>query len=163
MRKTLFVGCAAFALAGVVWEAQVSIADAQSVSMEVAQAGPGRASGALMAPADAGRDRPELRPGVDGLPPGMREGWQRRWRMEMMLRTWGLFAPVRDKKLTPDDVKILAQAMLLRHGNHDWTVTDVAPTPSGSAIGFTFAAGDGKSPIAKFEMDRQTGRVHRVG
>jgi hypothetical protein len=78
-----------------------------------------------------------------------------------MARKWGLFAPQSDKKLTAADVQTIAQGILLRHGNHNWKVTDVAQNQDGSAS-FAFATQSG-DVIARFAMDERTGRLRRVG
>jgi hypothetical protein len=87
------------------------------------------------------------------------EGWLR-WRMERM-RMWGLFYPVDDKHLSADDVQKIAEAMLLRHGNHTWKVINVAANQD-NTVSFAFATADG-SVIARFSMDTKTGRLQRIG
>ena len=47
------------------------------------------------------------------------------------------------------------------NGNRTWKVTDVADGPD-NTVGFAFATQDG-SVIARFSMDRKTGRVQRAG
>lgn len=81
--------------------------------------------------------------------------------MQEMARNWGLFAPQADKKLSTADVSILAQATLLRHGYHEWKVTDVAAAADG-AITFAYATADG-SVIARFSVDPHNGRFTRIG
>lgn len=82
-------------------------------------------------------------------------------RMHEMQHNWGLFASQPDKNLSKGDVQILAEAILLRHGNHGWKVTDVADAADGS-ITFAYATSDG-SVIARFSVDRHTGRFTRIG
>jgi len=72
---------------------------------------------------------------------------------------FSLFARVQNKNLTPADVKIIAQAILLEHGNHDWTVTDVAAAQN--AIDFSFATQHG-DVIATFAVDPATGHFKRI-
>jgi hypothetical protein len=76
-------------------------------------------------------------------------------------RKWGLFAEQPDKKLTAADVQTIAQAILLRHGNHTWKVTEVAQNQDGTAS-FAFATQNGEV-IARFDMDERTGRLRRIG
>jgi len=88
--------------------------------------------------------------------PGMRpDGWGHHD------GTFALFAPVPDKKLTAADVKIIAMAILLEHGNHDWTVTDVTAAPD-KTIHFSYATPHG-DVVAIFAINPVTGRVTRVG
>ena len=97
--------------------------------------------------------------GHPGMRPDMRGAmW---WRMHQMARTWGLFFNQQDKNLSDGDVQVLAQAILLVHGNHAWKVIDVADAADGQAT-FAYATADG-SVIARFEIDRHTGRISRIG
>jgi hypothetical protein len=105
------------------------------------------------------------------LPPGL--GWAGQpdmrpdvlrgamWRLREMEQTWGLFFNQRDKNLSDSDVQVLAQAILLVHGNHSWKVVDVADAADGQAT-FAYATADG-SVIARFEINRHSGRVQRIG
>jgi hypothetical protein len=94
---------------------------------------------------------------------------QRRWMMGAQhrpwhmakARSWGLFYPQADKKLSVADVTTLAQAILLRHGNHTWKVTDVVLNQD-NTVSFAFAT-QGGGVIARFAMDTQTGRFRRIG
>jgi hypothetical protein len=83
------------------------------------------------------------------------------WRIHQMEQTWGLFFNQRDKNLSDGDVQVLAAAILLVHGNHDWKVIDVADAADGQAT-FAYATADG-SVIARFEIDRHSGRIMRIG
>ena len=78
-----------------------------------------------------------------------------------MERTWGLFFRQRDKNLSNADVQVLAQAILLMHGNHSWKVSGVGDATDGQAT-FAYATADG-TVIARFEIDRHSGRVVRIG
>ncbi len=90
-----------------------------------------------------------------------RQMWSAR-RMAMARRNdFGLFAWVPDKQLTTADVQTLAQAMLLRHGNHTWKVANVAANQD-NTISFAFTTADG-GVVARFAMDTRTGRVRRTG
>lgn len=90
--------------------------------------------------------------------PGMPGPMERLHRME---QTWGLFFNQRDKNLSNADVQTLAQAVLLIHGNHSWKVADVADAADGSAT-FAYTTADG-SVVAKFSIDRHSGRITRIG
>jgi hypothetical protein len=101
-------------------------------------------------------------PGGMGCGPGMRPDMRDAMaRMHQMERSWGLFFNQRDKNLGNSDVQVLAQAVLLMHGNHTWKVTDVADAADGQAT-FAYATADG-SVIARFEIDRHSGRLTRIG
>jgi hypothetical protein len=95
--------------------------------------------------------RPDMRPEMRGA----------MWRMHQMEQTWGLFFNQPDKNLSNSDVQVLAEAILLWHGNHDWKVVDVADAADGQAT-FAYATADG-SVIARFEIDRHSGRMMRIG
>ncbi len=95
--------------------------------------------------------RPDIRPGGPGSA----------WRLHRLIQTWGLFFNQRDKNLSNSDVQVLAEAILLIHGNHDWKVTDVADAADGQAT-FAYATADG-SVIARFSIDRHSGRIIRIG
>jgi len=132
----------------------------------LADAAPGPAA----APAP---DAPPAQPGVPPPPPGpggaawsgpgdMRPHMRgAMWRMHQMEKTWGLFFNQQDKNLSDSDVQVLAEAILLVHGNHAWKVVDVADAADGQAT-FAYATADG-SVIARFEIDRHSGRIMRIG
>jgi hypothetical protein len=122
----------------------------------------GAATGIVIAEA-----QPAPPPNAGGPPPPRAMGWMHRghqWQerggMMQRLRTFALVYPQQDRKLTAPDVQKIAEAFLLWHGNHDWKVIDVAPTPDGP-IGFALATQDG-SVIARFTMDPHTARVERL-
>jgi hypothetical protein len=73
---------------------------------------------------------------------------------------FSLFARVKDKNLSASDVKIIASAILLEHGNHDWTVTNVA-VETDKSIDFSFATAHG-DVIATFAVDPASGHIKRV-
>lgn len=81
-------------------------------------------------------------------------GMHRHW------RRGALIVPAEDRKLTGADVQKIAEAFLLWNGNHDWKVTQVSDA-EGDGIGFAYATPSG-DVIARFRMDRRTGRVERV-
>jgi hypothetical protein len=99
----------------------------------------------------AGRDRPDWGHGPQGM----------HHRLMMARRNWGLFAPVRDKALSVTDVQTIAQAMLLRHGNHTWKVANVAQNQD-NTVSFAFTTADG-GVVARFAIDTQSGHVRRLG
>lgn len=84
----------------------------------------------------------------------------RHWRVTNA-HNWGLFYPQADKKLSVADVQTLAQAMLLRHGNHTWKVTNVVQDQD-DTVSFAFATPSGEI-VARFAMDTHTGRLRRLG
>jgi phage baseplate assembly protein gpV len=79
----------------------------------------------------------------------------------MAHRGWGLFYPVVTKNLTVADVQTIAQAVLLRHGNHTWKVADVTGNQD-NTVSFAFTTADG-GVVARFAVDTQTGRLRRIG
>jgi hypothetical protein len=101
-----------------------------------------------------------MRPGPMGWDPhpGMHGMWHR---MRHMEQTWGLFFNQKDKNLSDTDVQTLAQAVLLIHGNHSWKVAQVADAADG-AVTFAYATAEG-SIVARFSVDRHTGRMTRIG
>jgi hypothetical protein len=89
-------------------------------------------------------------------------GGEKHWhRQEAFARNWGLFYPQPDKKLSAADVQTIADAILLRHGNHTWKVTNVVQNQD-DTDSFAFATQSGEI-IARFAMDIHTGRLRRVG
>lgn len=72
---------------------------------------------------------------------------------------FALFARVENKNLSPADVKLIAEATLLEHGNHSWSVTGVSR--SGTDIDFSYATPHG-DVIATFSVDPASGHMHRV-
>jgi hypothetical protein len=99
----------------------------------------------------ARHDRPDWGHGPQGL----------HHRLMMARRNWGLFYPVKDKALSVTDVQTIAQAMLLRHGNHTWKVTNVAQNQD-NTVSFAFTTADG-GVVARFAIDTQSGHVRRIG
>jgi hypothetical protein len=101
----------------------------------------------------------------DGGPDAGKMGWAHRMMHQgMMHQRWRTFALVythKDRNLSPADVQKIAEAGLLRRGNHTWKVSDVAPTADGP-IGFSLTTPEG-SVVAKFTMDPHTGRLQRIG
>ena len=99
---------------------------------------------------------PEHGPGAEHGPdrPGMQG-------MGMHGMGMGLFYTPADRQLTAADVQTIAQAFLLWHGNHSWKVVDVKEIDA-NTIGFAYATPNG-DVVARFTMDRHTGRPQRVG
>ncbi|MDA8049690.1 MAG: hypothetical protein M0002_06755 [Rhodospirillales bacterium] len=76
------------------------------------------------------------------------------------LRTWGLFHRPADLGLTPADVKIIGEAILLRHGQHDWKVGDVTANAD-NTVSFAFVTAHG-DVVAHFAINTRTGRITRT-
>jgi len=100
-------------------------------------------------------------PGPDGgpgfgpdFPPGP-GGWGRHHDDK-----FSLFARVQSKNLNPGDVKVIAAAILLEHGNHNWTVTNVT-AQSDKSIDFSYATAHG-DVIATFAVDPASGHIKRI-
>jgi hypothetical protein len=72
----------------------------------------------------------------------------------------GFFIRRDNKNLTNDEVRKIAEAGLLWFGERTWRIGEV--TDAGRAARFTLTTENG-GVIATFEMDRNTGRVRRVG
>ncbi len=77
------------------------------------------------------------------------------------LPAMGLIFDAKDKNLSAADVQVIAQAMLLRRGNHDWKVANVVVNDD-KTIGFVFTTAEG-GVIAKFSVDPHSGRMQRAG
>ena len=77
------------------------------------------------------------------------------------LNGFGLFYPVADKSLSVSDVQTIAEAMLLRHGNHTWKVANVAQNQD-NTVSFAFTTADG-GVVARFAVDVQSGHIRRIG
>lgn len=89
----------------------------------------------------------------------MRGGEMRRV-MSHLFSTWGLFHRPADLALTPDDVKVLGEAILLRNGQHDWKVGEVTPNAD-HTVSFAFVTAHG-DVVARFAINTQTGRISRT-
>jgi hypothetical protein len=126
-----------------------------------APGGPAAASAGPMQPPPPPPGMPPMGYGQRGFGPGPGMPPPFMERMRHMAATWGLFYNQRDKNLSNADVQILAEAILLVHGNHDWKVVNVADGENGRAT-FSYATADG-SVIARFAVDRETGRLSRIG
>ncbi len=73
---------------------------------------------------------------------------------------FSLFAPIPNRNLTGADVKIIATAMLLEHGNHSWAVSNTVTEPDKS-IQFSFTTQHG-DVIATFAVDPASGKFKRI-
>jgi hypothetical protein len=73
----------------------------------------------------------------------------------------GFFINRDNKNLSNDDVRKIAEAGLLWFGERNWRIGEVTDAGSRTAR-FTLTTENG-GVIAIFEMDRNTGRVRRVG
>lgn len=89
---------------------------------------------------------------------GMREGMGQR---PFNPRDFALLPRVEDKKLTTAEVQKVAEGMLLWMGNRTWKVVDVKEAAD-NKISFGLALPEG-GVVARFDMDRKTGAVHRAG
>ncbi|HTW28178.1 MAG TPA: hypothetical protein VME92_13695 [Acetobacteraceae bacterium] len=178
MRPILLAGAAALALGGggasLLWHA-ASAQPPEARVLTVADAGAVAPAPAADTAPDPGAGGPAV-PAPEGAPPawhgrpgegGMGWGWRQsplaraiaHWRHQA--RTWTLVYPAADRKLDPADVQKIAEAFLLWRGNHSWKVVDVAAQDADD-VGFAVATPDG-SVIARFTMNRHTGRVTRTG
>jgi hypothetical protein len=73
----------------------------------------------------------------------------------------GLIFHREDKQLTAAEVQKIAEGFLLWQGERSWKVTDVHEAAN-NAVEFSFTTQNG-GVIARFSMDRKTGRVQRIG
>lgn len=73
---------------------------------------------------------------------------------------FSLFAPTQNKNLSSADVKTIATAILLEHGNHSWSVSNIVTEPDKS-IQFSFTTQHG-DVIATFAIDPATGQIKRA-
>lgn len=144
-------------------DARPGLASGTPVGMLLADAGAPAAQDAPPPSPPPGGPASWVGPGGPGTGPGgMRppmHGLIQRIHHEIV--TWSLIYPQRDKRLSVADVQILAQAILLSKGNHDWKVADVASQADGS-IAFAYATSDG-AVIARFAIDPHSGRINRIG
>jgi hypothetical protein len=115
-----------------------------------------------LAQPDGSSDAPATDPGGMGPAPGPGRcgpggrgpggpGWDHKF---------SLFAPVTNKNLSFSDVKIIAAALLLEHGNHTWQVSNILPEPN-QMIEFSYTSQHGDI-IASFDINTITGEITRV-
>lgn len=132
-----------------------------------AQGGPGMGPGMMMG--EGGQRGPGMGPGMgQGMGPGMMaergRGHHGHHGGQMGGRMGGPFAQFfinRDNKnLTNDDVKKIAEAGLLWFGERNWRIGEVKDSGSRTAE-FALVTTEG-GVIARFTMDRDTGRVRRI-
>ena len=65
-----------------------------------------------------------------------------------------------DKNLSASDVQTIAQAILLRYGNHSWKIANVVLNQD-DTVSLAFATQSGDI-AASFAMDTRRGRLRRV-
>jgi hypothetical protein len=160
MKRFLLTGAVVLALVAAGGTAYKAAADTEQAAPN---AGP-----PAMGPPGMGPPGMAQPPGPPGGPPG-RCGGPGRWGQA----AWGgpgpwahraqmfsLFAPVKNKNLSDSDVKIIAIAFLLIHGNHDWSVANVV-NEADKSIEFSYVTAHG-DVIATFAIDPVSGRVHRI-
>lgn len=120
--------------------------------------GPGMMMGPMMAQGPGERG-----PGERG--PGER-GWHRHGDrdgagpMRMRGPLTGLVMPREDKALTAEEATKIAEGFLLWMGERDWKIANAVEQDGRIAFDLTTKEG---SRIARFAMDRRTGRVQRIG
>ncbi len=134
--------------------AALTIAGVAPLYAQTAAPAPAPAQQERARPAPQMRDRDHARPGREGehrMHQGMRHGGPMA----------GLFYRDVDRRLTNDDVQKIAEAMLVWHGQRDWRVTDVTEGADNTAR-FAYSTKEG-GVIARFTIDRKTGRIQRVG
>jgi len=134
----------------------------------------GAAGGMIIADAGAQPAPPPAALDDAAPPPPPGHGWMQGWmhhrgpdggpgrdRGMHLMRTFGLMYHPEDKQLSTADAQKIAEAFLLWNGNHTWKVTNVAEGPD-NKVAFALATQEG-SVVARFTMDRKTGRVERTG
>ena len=171
MRNIIVTAIAAFALGGIT--TGVLIAHAQPAAPPAGAAegppngfrghrnwldrqgmGPGAGPVAMGPGAErAGMDRPDM----ERWQGRMRQHWAQR---REMMRTFALIDRPEDRKLTPPDVRKIAEAFLLWNGNHTWRI--INEKAEADRITFDLATAEG-SVIARFSMDPKTGHLAREG
>jgi hypothetical protein len=73
----------------------------------------------------------------------------------------GLFYRREDKALTAAEVQKIAEAFLLWHGERSWKIANLREAAN-NTVEFSITTAEG-SPIARFSVDRKTGRPQRIG
>lgn len=73
----------------------------------------------------------------------------------------GLIYPREDKQLTAAEVQRIAEAYLLWQGERSWKIVNVREAAN-NTVEFAVATAEG-SVIARFSVDRKTGRPRRIG
>lgn len=149
MRKTILAAVAASAITGAAAGSMIQLAAAQPAQGQMPPAaGVIRGPEMPMRPGmrhPGSMHRMHARPGMHGpFGPG----------------TFALFYRHADRQLSGAEVRKIAEALLLWHGNRSWKVADLVESPD--SVAFAFAGTDGMV-IAKFSMDRRSGRITRVG
>ncbi len=89
--------------------------------------------------------------------------WMKRHALHALFarrETWSLFHRPADLGLSPSDVQTIAEAILLRNGQHDWKVGDVTQNAD-HTVSFAFVTAHG-DVIARFTMNTSNGRIIRT-
>lgn len=115
-------------------------APGSEMPFDLAQMGPGM--GPPHGPPDPRHERMMRRPGAPGASMG------------------GLIFRREDRALTAPEVQRIAEAFLIWNGERSWKVGEVSEEDRVVRFAFTTAEG---GVIARFTMDRRSGRVRRVG
>lgn len=156
MRKIVMMGLIGLAVAGVGAASLAQPAGAPpGTGMGPGMGGPGMGGPGMM------------QGGADGMHHGGRwhrmhgqqgpEGAQRPFNP----RDFALLQIPEDRKLTVPEVQKIAEGMLLWFGNRTWKVTDVKEAAD-NQVGFALTLPEG-GVVARFNIDRKTGRIHRAG
>lgn len=114
------------------------------------------------APPAAGAPGPQGGPqGGPGFGPPGGPGWHHHMRGPGGDPFGGPLLRREDKQLTAAEVQKIAEAFLLWHGERNWRITQVREAAN-NTVEFALTTAE-NSVIARFSMDRKTGRVQRVG
>ena len=119
---------------------------------------PGRGMAMMHGPAGGAGPEAWARPGMNG--PWMNGPWMKQHALFAWRKTWALFHRPADLGLSPSDVQTIAEAILLRNGEHDWTVGDVTQNAD-HTVSFAFVTAHG-DVIARFTMNTIDGRITRT-
>ncbi len=147
MKRIAIPALAALALGGWIAPAlaqdgsrSAPFAPGSEMPFDLAQMGPGM--GPPHGPPGAQHERMMRRPGGPGSPMG------------------GLIYRREDRALTAPEVQRIAEAFLVWNGERNWKVGEVSEEER--VVRFAFTTPEG-GVIARFTMDRRSGRVRRVG
>ncbi|HWA81695.1 MAG TPA: hypothetical protein VG848_15460 [Acetobacteraceae bacterium] len=123
-----------------------------------------RPGGGAWMPGMPGMGMPMMHGPAAGAGPEAWAGpWMRRHAMHALFawrETWGLFHRPADLGLSPSDVQIIAEAILLRNGEHDWKVGDVTQNAD-HTVSFAFVTAHG-DVVARFTINTSNGRITRT-
>ncbi len=96
--------------------------------------------------------------GHPGMHPGMHHGMHHGG---MRGPFGGLVYPREDKQLTAPEVQRIAEAMLLWQGERSWKIAQLREAAN-NTVEFAVTTAEG-SVVARFSVDRKTGRPRRIG